>query len=333
LVNAAWVFTAPHELGDAGPRSAAPMTAAELSHLDCAWTGRRGDDRLPRLWGAEVGAVLAAGDCAIVLGPPGIVTVPGWQLVAGTAGAGGAALDRRFRGEHAVASAIRALRSGSAPIAVVVHSGAPGILRPAPDRADLAAAADALRTARVEVREWIPGESPQPAVPAGRPVVWVVLAPIDRDATVESPRERELLAAARRLVTQSQPVLLTVGPSLLPMLGQQDPWATLLAPCGLTALTGRTVLVGVPDGPGRTETRAVHAVHAPSSSSGTGRSSHSRCPSTARPSAPTVTPSTLDCAARVSVRPGPTGTASSTVRPVCAVSPRGASSSPPRVAW
>ncbi|MFM8732934.1 MAG: RibD family protein, partial [Phycisphaerales bacterium] len=46
LVNAAWVFTAPHELGDAGPRSAAPMTAAELSRLDCAWTGRRGDDRV-----------------------------------------------------------------------------------------------------------------------------------------------------------------------------------------------------------------------------------------------------------------------------------------------
>ncbi|MFM9169783.1 MAG: dihydrofolate reductase family protein, partial [Phycisphaerales bacterium] len=46
LVNAAWVFTSPHELGDAGPRSAAPMTAAELSRLDCAWTGRRGDDRV-----------------------------------------------------------------------------------------------------------------------------------------------------------------------------------------------------------------------------------------------------------------------------------------------
>jgi diaminohydroxyphosphoribosylaminopyrimidine deaminase/5-amino-6-(5-phosphoribosylamino)uracil reductase len=46
LVNAAWVFTAPHELGDAGPRSAAPMKAAELKLLDRAWTGRRGDDRV-----------------------------------------------------------------------------------------------------------------------------------------------------------------------------------------------------------------------------------------------------------------------------------------------
>ncbi|MFM8642400.1 MAG: ABC transporter permease subunit [Phycisphaerales bacterium] len=245
------------------PALASWLEAAPREFLDVARelrTAQDALDRLPRLWGAEVGAALAAGDCAIVLGPPGIVTVPGWQLVAGTAGAGGAALDRRFRGEHAVASAIRALRSGSAPIAVVVHSGAPGILRPAPDRADLAAAADALRTARVEVREWIPGESPQPAVPAGRPVVWVVVAPIDRDATVESPRERERLAAARRLVTQSQPVLLTVGPSLLPMLGQQDPWATLLAPRGLTAQTGRTVLEAVPVGPGRTQTRAAQSI-------------------------------------------------------------------------
>ena len=242
---AAWLEAAPREFQE---------MARELR------TAQDALDRLPRLFGAEVGATLAAGDCAIVAGPPGIVTVPGWQLVAGTAGAGGAALDRRFRGEHSIASALRALRSGSAPIAVIVHSGAPGIMRPAPDRADLAAAADALRTARVEVREWIPGESPQPAIPAGRPVVWVVLAPIDRDAMVESPRERELLAAARRLVTQAQPVLLTVGPSLLPMLGQQDPWATLLAPRGLSAQTGRTVLEAVPVGPGRTETRAAQAI-------------------------------------------------------------------------
>jgi hypothetical protein len=242
---AAWLETAPREFQE---------MARELRTTQDAL------DRLPRLWGAEVGAALAAGDCAIIVGPPGILAVPGWQLVAGTSGAGGAALDRRFRGEHAIASAIRALRSGSAPVAVVVHSGAPGILRPAPDRADLAAAADALRTARVEVREWIPGEGPQPAIPAGRPVVWVVLAPIDRDATVESPRERELLSAARRLVTQSQPVLLTVGPSLLPMLGQQDPWASLLAPRGLAAQTGRTVLEAVPVGPGRAETRAAQSI-------------------------------------------------------------------------
>jgi hypothetical protein len=242
---AAWLETAPREFQE---------MARELR------TAQDALDRLPRLWGAEVGAALAAGDCAIIVGPPGILAVPGWQLVAGTSGAGGAALDRRFRGEHAIASAIRALRSGSAPVAVVVHSGAPGILRPAPDRADLAAAADALRTARVEVREWIPGEGPQPAIPAGRPVVWVVLAPIDRDATVESPRERELLSAARRLVTQSQPVLLTVGPSLLPMLGQQDPWASLLAPRGLAAQTGRTVLEAVPVGPGRAETRAAQSI-------------------------------------------------------------------------
>jgi diaminohydroxyphosphoribosylaminopyrimidine deaminase/5-amino-6-(5-phosphoribosylamino)uracil reductase len=46
LVNAAWVFSAPHALGDSGPRSAAPMTAAELSRLERAWTGRRGEDRV-----------------------------------------------------------------------------------------------------------------------------------------------------------------------------------------------------------------------------------------------------------------------------------------------
>jgi ABC-2 type transport system permease protein len=216
-------------------------------------------DRLPRLWGSEVGAALAAGDCALVVGPPGIAVIPPWQIVSSGA-AGAVGFDRRFRGEQAIAAGMRSLVAGEPPVAVVVHSGAPGILRPAADRSDLAAAADALRSARIDVREWVPGDGPQPAAPAGRPVVWIVVPPTDRDAVNESPRERTLLAAARRLVAQGQPVLLTVGPSLLPLLGQQDPWATLLEPRGLGAETGRTVLELVAVGPGRVESRAEQAL-------------------------------------------------------------------------
>jgi diaminohydroxyphosphoribosylaminopyrimidine deaminase/5-amino-6-(5-phosphoribosylamino)uracil reductase len=46
LVNAAWVFTAAHELGDVGPRGEAPLGADTLARLDRAWTVRRGDDRV-----------------------------------------------------------------------------------------------------------------------------------------------------------------------------------------------------------------------------------------------------------------------------------------------
>jgi len=216
-------------------------------------------DRLPKTWGAEVGAALAAGDCAVIVGPPGIVTVPAWQLVSGPATGAGLALDRRFRGEQAIVSAIRGISGGALPVAVVMHSGPPGILRPSPERTDLSAAADALRTSRIDVREWVPGEGPQPAAP-GRPVAWIVLAPVDRDATTESRRERDLLAAAQRLAVQGEPILLTVGPSLLPLLGQADPWGALLAGRGLVAETGRTVLELVPIGPGKSQVQAMQVV-------------------------------------------------------------------------
>jgi riboflavin biosynthesis pyrimidine reductase len=44
LINDVWVFTAPHTIGDAGPRSMAPMNAAALAGLPCMWDGTRGVD-------------------------------------------------------------------------------------------------------------------------------------------------------------------------------------------------------------------------------------------------------------------------------------------------
>ncbi len=229
-----------------------------------------GLDRLPKLWGAEVGAALAAGDCAIITGPSGVATVPAWQLVAGASG-GSISFDRRFRGEQAIASALRALKVGKPPVAVFVHAGALGMLRPSADGSDLAAAADALRGARFEVREWTPADGPQPAVAAGTTIVWIIVPPADRDSVDESPRERALLSVARRLVAQGEPVLLSVGPSLLPLLGQQDPWGALLRGRGMAAQTGRTVLELVPTGPDRAETSAVQTTVAGGIDSAVGR--------------------------------------------------------------
>ena len=229
-----------------------------------------GLDRLPKLWGAEVGAALAAGDCAIITGPSGVATVPAWQLVAGASG-GSISFDRRFRGEQAIASALRALKVGKPPVAVFVHAGALGMLRPSADGSDLAAAADALRGARFEVREWTPADGPQPAVATGTTIVWIIVPPADRDSVDESPRERALLSVARRLVAQGEPVLLSVGPSLLPLLGQQDPWGALLRGRGMAAQTGRTVLELVPTGPDRAETSAVQTTVAGGIESAVGR--------------------------------------------------------------
>jgi hypothetical protein len=252
---AAWLTGAPAEFN---------AVARELR------IAQDGLDRLPKLWGAEVGAALAAGDCAIIIGPSGVTTIPAWQLVAGASG-GSISFDRRFRGEQAIASALRALKVGKPPVAVFVHAGALGIFRPSADGSDLAAAADALRGARFEVREWTPADGPQPAVAAGTTIVWIIVPPADRDSVDESPRERALLSVARRLVAQGEPVLLSVGPSLLPLLGQQDPWGALLRGRGMAAQTGRTVLELVPTGPDRAETSAVQTTVAGGIDSAVGR--------------------------------------------------------------
>lgn len=41
-----WVFTAPHRIGDAGPRTLAPFTAERLASLRRLWGGMRGGDRV-----------------------------------------------------------------------------------------------------------------------------------------------------------------------------------------------------------------------------------------------------------------------------------------------
>jgi hypothetical protein len=83
---------------------------------------------------------------------------------------------------------------------------------------------------------------------------------VDRDASTESRRERDLLSAAQRLAVQGEPILLTVGPSLLPLLGQADPWGTMLAGRGMVAETGRTILELVPVGPGKSQVQATQVV-------------------------------------------------------------------------
>ena len=46
LVDLAWVFTAPHQIGDPGPRGDAPIARADLERMPCWWHGKRGADRV-----------------------------------------------------------------------------------------------------------------------------------------------------------------------------------------------------------------------------------------------------------------------------------------------
>lgn len=228
---------------------------------------RRSQDRLSRAPSLEltrIGRALAEGEAAIVTGPTGSAAIPAWQifprLTRGGPGAASAVrFDRRFRGEQVITATIRSLLTRP-PLVVLVHAEDHSLLKPADDRNDFAAAADALQAARFELREWLPTDASPPSAGPNQVAVWIVVPPLARRGLDMSPGERTLLERARRLIEEGQPVLLTVARSLRPLFRQEDPWARLAAASGITVETGVVVLALDRLERGRGATRSWHRV-------------------------------------------------------------------------
>jgi hypothetical protein len=203
-------------------------------------------ETLPPLRLADVGRTVASGDAAIVTGPGGAVAIPTWQIFPYTGGASGGratlGLDFGGRGEEAIVGAMRSLTLATPPMVVFVHGEERSLLARSADRNDLVAAADLLRAARLDVREWTiaGGERPVPA--RGQATVWIVVPPLARQGLQTSEREKLLLQVTRELAASGQPVLLTVARSLLPIFGQPDPWQAVAGRLGAEIDTGRVVL-------------------------------------------------------------------------------------------
>jgi ABC-2 type transport system permease protein len=201
---------------------------------------------------AIVAESIAAGDVAIVDGPAGTTVIPGWQLFPASAvreGGEGTVVgfDRRFQGEETLVSAIRALRIGDMPQVVFVHAEDRSLLRDRDDGLEVAGVANALRTARFEVTEWIPGRTDRPAVDPRRRTVWFVNPPLKRSGLEYDESEKALLDATTALIAEGEPVLLTVARSMLPLVGTPDPWSAVAASLGVEVDTGRVVFEWVPD--------------------------------------------------------------------------------------
>lgn len=207
---------------------------------------RRSQDelaRLPALELSEIGRQISSGEVAIVLSPDGAAVVPSWQLfpsVAGRSTGANVTFDRRFRGEQVIAGAIRSLLEPM-PMVVFVHGENRSLLRPADDRMDLAAAADALRSARFDVREWTVSSANRPVPAPGQAAVWVIVPPLRRTGLELSTEERTLLQRTTTLIEEGQPVLLTVTRSALPLFRQEDPWAAIASELGVRIDTGRVL--------------------------------------------------------------------------------------------
>ncbi len=192
---------------------------------------------------SEVGRQLAEGECAVILGPSRAAVVPSWQLFPRAAAASqqGVKFDRRFRGEEVISSAIRSMHLKRMPMVVFMHAEGESLLRRRNDSLDLLAMADALRAARLDVREWIIGSGPAPIPMQDQTAVWVVVPPIQRSSMELSKTEQTLLRETRSLVERGQPVLLNVSRSVLPLFRQKDPWATVASDLGVTIDTGHVV--------------------------------------------------------------------------------------------
>ena len=206
--------------------------------------------RLPALALSEASRAIQSGEAAIVTGPGfGAAVIPSWQLFPRNAvdsPDGTVRIDRRFRGEEVLAGAIRSLLIPERPMVVLVHGEDRRMLASSSDGGDFYALADALRAARYEVEEWNVTTGERPIAAEGTRPVWLILPPLKRSGLEFSREEDALLDISRELLESGEPVLLSLGRSILPVLGKEDPWATLVSTLGVRGATDRLVLERVP---------------------------------------------------------------------------------------
>lgn len=189
-------------------------------------------------------SALAQGGVLVIEAPRGVAALSARELLGSDADREETLrTDRRGRIALRALSAMRALESGVRAAAVLAHADERSLLEGTGDGSDALALADTLRGARIDVAEWRAGEGPRP--PAGPGTVWVVIPP-RRTTLAPGRRERALLQAVEALVAQGEPVLLSIGPSLLPLSGQEDPWARVAAVAGVQARTDRVIVDEVP---------------------------------------------------------------------------------------
>lgn len=245
-------------VGDAVPDALRQFIAEHARAFDAQGQSLRlAQDRLLLLPQDEPGRLAEAisrGAAAVIEGPAGVAVVPGWQLF--PAGGGAGTPDRRFRGEEAIAAAMRSLQTPQRLCLVIVHAEPRSLLKPAGNGADLSAVADAVRLGRGEVLEWSVTSGGEPTGAAGAKRAYLIVPPMERPTTEPSKRERELLSVARRLIERGDGVVLSIGPSVRALAGQPDPWAGLAAALGADAQTGGIVVDDVPVGEGKREPRS-----------------------------------------------------------------------------
>ncbi|MCE2881181.1 MAG: hypothetical protein LW636_02295 [Planctomycetaceae bacterium] len=202
-------------------------------------------ESLPELDTDALSTELLQGEAAVVAGNGRLSVVPKWRIfprALATRGEDLVSYSWGFRGEEVLVGAIRGISGGRMPEVVFMHAEKDSLFKAKQDHNDLTAVVDALRSAGFKATEWNPNREQRPAKDPARPQVFVAL-PVLKRGQLDLPREEKLLVEqVRRLVDAGEPVLLTVGRSMLALLGQQDPWLEVMEPFGLRVEATKVVL-------------------------------------------------------------------------------------------
>lgn len=217
-------------------------------------------NRAPRVKTLDAIRLLQSQDAAVLLSKDNVVAIRIDSLLADT---GEGAAQVRFEAERAITSALAAAGAGSggagAPLLVLTHSEPAAILEAKPGQGDpvapLRGVLDHLAAQGYAIREWATAvDAQRPAFAeergSGRAVVWIVL-PGASSTPDGAARMGKLATAVGGLLHDGERVLMNVGPSLLPRVGEGDPLASPFASLGLTIDSGRPLVetMTTPAGP------------------------------------------------------------------------------------
>lgn len=200
--------------------------------------------------------VLSRGSAALIIGPPGRglsaldvdSLLPSGSLL-DASGAGRA--DLRRRAEELVSTALGSLLTPNAPVVVLVHAepaellSGPGYFKSLSDR---------FRLRGMDFVEWpVLSEDAPRALrsidPRGeRPTVYLNLSPdssaaADATGLTGAQRAAKLAAVLERLAGEGKNLALSVNQSAAPTYGQPDPFSPILGRFGLSADSGRPLLI------------------------------------------------------------------------------------------
>jgi len=177
-----------------------------------------------------------------------------------------AAPEQRFRGEEAVTGAIISLTLQTPPLVVFINGMPQSAIRGTHRHV-----AERLTNMNFEVEEWNPAgrqtqygpmpPGPKPEPDEGQPVVWVFLPPPPMNPMApQQDATGPVLQALDEALAAGDAAMVFLAISPMSRFGQEDPFASALAPYGIEADTGKLIITSFMDQQGNRMPSRQHLV-------------------------------------------------------------------------